>query len=625
MKFLPAGVEVSAQSGRTLLRSAREAGIRVRQTCGGQGTCNKCAMILREGTVDSAQEGAVWTDEGGTTWVLSCQVVANPGAVLEIPAAAALAAVTGGQGVLTEADEEETPEFDPLLAIRSLELPLPDLQDNGDDLIRLQTVLTREEGTVPGISLSALRKLPLALREDGFRVNVLLSRPPGSSLVGDVWPRAEASTTALGLAVDVGTTTVAAALVDLEQGYTLGAEGEYNAQVTMAEDVISRIIYAEEHPDGLAELQRAVVDTIGGLVRRLGRKHGVAPAEIKVGVVAGNTTMLHLLLGIPPAYLRREPYVPAASRFPAVRAGELGLNIDPEALVYSLPAVASYLGGDLVAGVLATGMGRREETTLLIDIGTNGEMILGNSDWLIGCACSAGPAFEGSGIRHGTRAVPGAIDGVRVLDGGREVEVAALGARPPIGICGSGLIDALGSMAEAGVVDRAGKFRTDLPGGRLLRGENGPEFLLSRKEGNGIGEDITLAQSDLDNLIRAKGAIFAGMRSLLVATDMGVHDIDRVLIAGGFGRHLSLDKAIRIGLLPDLPRERFRYVGNTSLKGARHCLLSRRVYAEALAVADRLTYLDLSLGPNYMDEFVSSLFLPHTDLSLFPSVGRVAG
>jgi uncharacterized 2Fe-2S/4Fe-4S cluster protein (DUF4445 family) len=620
VRFQPDDVTVPAREGETLLQAGWQAGIYLRQTCGGQGTCAKCRVELLSGELTALQEGAIWEEASGR-WALACQTVPASEVEVRVPPRTRLSEDEGA-GVLTETDEEEIAAPAPLYLRREVALKAPTLEDATDDLLRLGMAL-RAEGELTGARLEAVRRLPTVLREHDFQITVDLARRGGGWELAEVSPPG-VTEPPFGVAVDIGTTTVAVSLVDLSSGYSLAAAGDYNAQVRLGEDVISRIVFTEESPHGLHDMRRAVLNTVNGLLEKLSARTSIDRNSIRAAAVAGNTTMISLLLGVSPRFLRREPYVPPLTRVPVLAAREVGLRIHPEAQVYCLPSVASYLGADLVSGVLATGLGHSEGVSLLLDVGTNGEMVLGGADWLLGCACSAGPAFEGSGIRSGTRAVPGAIEKVEVAPGGRSVEIGTMGGARPVGICGSGLIEALGSLAEAGVLDRAGKFLPDPDNPRLRRGEDGWEYLLAGAADTAVEEDIVLAQTDLDNLIRAKGAIFAGLRTLLQVADLRPSDIQRVYIAGGFGRFLDLERSIRIGLLPDLPREVFRYVGNSSLRGAKEVLLDRRRWEEAHETADRLTYVELSAGTSFMDEFVSALFLPHTDLELFPSV-RLAG
>ncbi|WP_334110050.1 ASKHA domain-containing protein, partial [Thermodesulfitimonas autotrophica] len=415
---------------------------------------------------------------------------------------------------------------------------------------------------------------------------------------------------------------VAAELVDLSTGSVVATAGTYNRQAAFGDDVISRIIYATETAGGQAALREAVTETVNGLVGELLRLRGLNPEDVRAVVCAGNTTMVHLFLGIDPTYIRLEPYIPAVNMPPPVRAAELGLAAHPEAWVYCLPGVASYVGGDITAGIKVSGIAAAEPLSLFLDIGTNGEMVLGNQEWLMACACSAGPAFEGSGITCGMRAVSGAIETVRVLPGGFEVIYRTVGGEKPLGICGSGLIDLLASLHQAGVIDRSGRFVPGQESPRVREGSEGLEFVLAWENETGTGREIFVTQADIQNLMRAKAAVFAGIRTLLANVGLPLEAVEKVFIAGGFGRFLNIRDAIAIGMLPDLPLERYTYIGNSSLRGARLALLSQAVWEEMKAIARRVTYVELSVGNRFMEEFMSALFLPHTDLSLFPSLGK---
>jgi len=330
-------------------------------------------------------------------------------------------------------------------------------------------------------------------------------------------------------------------------------------------------------------------------------------------------------MGLDPTYIRLEPYTPVVNAIPPVRAAFVGMDINPQAWVQFIPGVAGYMGGDITAGVLVTGMAFADGVNLFIDIGTNGEMVLGGKEWLLSCACSAGPAFEGGGIRHGMRAMRGAIEQVEITRGGREVKYATVGNAPPAGICGSGLIESVSQMYRAGIIDRGGKLISDSDIPRVRDAEDGREFVLARSAETGLSEDITLSEAEVKNLIRSKAAIFAGIRTMLQKVGLPFEAIERVFIAGGFGRHINIRDAVNIGLFPDIPVEKYVYVGNSALKGARMALLSRRARDLTKEIAEKMTYLELSAGSTFMEEYISALFIPHTDLGLFPNIKPEAG
>lgn len=422
------------------------------------------------------------------------------------------------------------------------------------------------------------------------------------------------------VAVDVGTTTVVAHLLDLETGATAGAEAAYNSQMHFGDDYIRRIMYAEAE-GGWTELQRRVVADINGLVAALASRHGLMPDDVGAVVCSGNTAMIHFLLGLEAGWIRRGQENPDGLRFAPRPAREVGLRIHEAGLLYVLPAVGAYVGGDIVAGVLATRMDDAAGLRLLIDIGTNGEVVLGGREWMACASSSAGPAFEGSGVRHGMRATAGAIERLSFTPQG-EVRYRTVGDEPPRGLCGSGLMDTLAGLLGAGIIDRAGRF-ADRGDPRLAEGPDGPEFTLVPAAG-GRGA-IVITQADILNLVRSKAGVYSAIDALLAATGTAPADLESIDVAGGFGHHLDPAKAVAIGMLPDVPADRIRFVGNSSVAGAKMAALSRAAYARAGEIAGRMTYFDLMTHPGYMDAFIQANFLPHTDLARFPSAARAAG
>jgi uncharacterized 2Fe-2S/4Fe-4S cluster protein (DUF4445 family) len=628
VRFVPDDLTVRVPAGTSLRRAAGMAGIELKSACGGEGTCGQCLVRVLEGEGARFLGGNISPGRRREGYLPACRTVVEGDLVVEVPDFARLVRhrvlvdrIRKGE-VLAEEDTDVIGRFglEPFLSRLTLKLDPPNLTENASDWTRLAAALRREAGDpelTVGTRLDLLRRLPKVLREGDWEATVWLcgSDRPARLEVVDVAPGVFGGPD-LGLAVDIGTTSVVVHLVDLDRGATLATRGTFNRQSRYGDDVITRIIHASETERGLRELNEAVIETVNGLVDGLCLAADVRAADIRSVVAAGNTTMEHLFLGIPPDFIRLEPYIPAAVEFPVVTAGELGLAVNPAAQVRCVPSVASYVGGDIVAGVLATGLCDRDEVSLFIDIGTNGEMVLGNREWMVACACSAGPCFEGGGITHGMRAVPGAIEGLDIGPG-YEVRVETVGGEPPKGICGSGLVDALAKLKDAGVIDRAGKFQeVDTP--RRRDGPDGAEFVLVTAEEGPV--EIVITEADVKNLIRAKGAVYAGIRSLLRAVDLETGDITRIDIAGGFGNYLNIRDAVRIGMLPDVDRSCYRFVGNTSVKGARASLLSRKAFETARSLARKMTYLELSAGSGFMDEFTSALFLPHTDLTLFPSV-----
>lgn len=625
--FYPDDVAVQVDEGVSLFQAASMAGIELKSTCGNEGTCGRCAIKVKQGKV-RAQDGNISPRLRRTGHVLACRTFVAGNVVVEIPKDSRL----DEHQVLLETNIHKSQllaekqidllegfEFKPLCRKVYLELSPPTKEENTSDWVRLRTELRKHVEGELHISLGNLKVLAETLRLGEWTVTVTLACHNGLVEVVHLEP-GRSERLAYGLAIDIGTTTVVVYLVDMHTGAVIDKAGTYNKQARFGDDVISRMIYATSEPNGLTMLHQAVIGTLNQLAEKLLTRNGISPQDVHVAVSAGNTTMAHLFLGLPPKYIRLDPYIPTATDFPPVKAHELGININPNAWVLNFPAVASYVGGDIVSGALVTRITHSEQLTLFIDIGTNGEMVLGNKDWLISCACSAGPAFEGGGITFGMRAMKGAIERVEIDPRTYEVEVKTIGGYRPIGICGSGLIDCIAKLRRVGLIDRTGKFHTDKEVPRLRRTDEDVEFVLVWGQETECGKDIVLTEADIKNLIRSKGAVFAGIQSLLKTVQLDVNAIDRILIAGGFGNYLNVSDSVEIGLLPDVSPEKYEFVGNTSVKGAQLALLSQDAFREAENLGRMMTYLELSLGTTFMDEFVSALFIPHTDLALFPSV-----
>ena len=435
----------------------------------------------------------------------------------------------------------------------------------------------------------------------------------------------DTAATNLAIAIDIGTTTVYGQLIDLVSGEVLSQYGQFNGQISYGEDVITRIVYAEK-ADGLTTLHNKIIETINAIIARIVRRAGVATDSISSITLAGNTTMTQLFLMIDPRYIRRAPYVPAATLFPPVRAAELGLELAEHATALVYPAVSSYVGGDIVAGVMGSAMYLEEAVTLFMDIGTNAEIVIGNKDWMACAACSAGPAFEGGGIEFGMRAAKGAIEDFSLDPLTWEPMLLTVGNTRPKGICGSGLIIMVAEMFETGLIDQQGKFDRNIDTARLRRGNNVYEYVLAWADETQVERDIVLTEIDIENLIRAKGAIFSGCMTLLDEIGMQMSDIERIILAGGFGSYIDLEKAMAIGLLPEIEPERVTFIGNGSLSGARMSALTNHIRREVVRVTRMMTNFELSETASFMDHYVSALFLPHTDLKLFPKLAqRMAG
>lgn len=614
--------------GTLLSEAARQAGVDILMPCGGQGRCGRCAVVVEEGKVRRRSTQRLSPEDVAAGYALACQTLVEGDVVVSIPPQERI------ERRLRESKRAAKVRLpfpydihdQPLRKI-AVTLEPPSLADQTDDWARLRRELARRYDLRDvRISLPVLRKLGPALREGEWTVTVVLEmdawdRPDGPPRIIDVLP-GERLESLWAAAIDIGTTSNVVWLVDLISGQVMAQAADYNGQIARGEDVISRIIYASKG-NGLEELQGLVMETLNRLLKKVARERGISTDEIYKVVVAGNTTMLHLFAGIPPESIRLMPFIPVVNDLPTFPAREIGLGVNAEATVDCLPGIASYVGADITAGVLSSGMCEKGELTLFVDIGTNGEMVLGDCTWLIACACSAGPAFEGAGVVYGMRATAGAIEEVWVNSETYEATYRVIGGEKPRGICGSGLISLIAEMFIAGVVDKSGNISLNLPTERVREGEHGPEYVVAWADETAIGEDIVITAVDIDNLMRAKAAIYAGFSVLARSVGLTLADVSKVLIGGAFGQYINVEKAIQIGMLPDKPYESFEFLGNTSVRGAYYALVSREMRRRVGEVGQMMTYLELSADNTFFDEFNAALFLPHTDLTQFPSVAAL--
>ena len=496
------------------------------------------------------------------------------------------------------------------------------MDDNVADYERLYQAIIMKQGielNVMQTGYRILKKLPEVLRQNDWTVTVTLGHRGKILEIIDVQP-GDTSNLNYGVAIDVGTTTVVASLLEMETSKVVDSEAVYNTQMKFGEDYIQRIIYAIQN-DALDEMQRSIVTDINKLISTLVERNSIDLENITAIVCAGNTAMHHFLLGLDPERIRKEPYIPTANFIPPIRAIQLGIDINCRGLLYTLPSVAAYVGADITSGATAIRLDREEMPTLLIDIGTNGEVVLGNKEWMVCCSASAGPAFEGSGIKHGMRAAKGAIEIMHITKE-FEVSYSAIANVPPRGICGSGLLDCIAEMLRSGIIDRSGNFQKGIKTDKLRQRDDEYEFVLINKEETGIDSEIVITQADIANLIRSKGAIYAAVSLLIESMGLSIDNVHCVYLAGGFGNYLNVRNAITIGMLPDMPASRIKFVGNTSLTGAKMALLSEEAFETVQSIASQMTYFDLMGNQKYMEEFMSANFLPHTNLDAFPSVQK---
>jgi uncharacterized 2Fe-2S/4Fe-4S cluster protein (DUF4445 family) len=630
--FLPDGKEVEVEAGITLMQAAEKAGVYINSLCGGKGVCGKCRVQVTNGKVlaDKHSIGFLSKEELNEGFVLACQTKVTSDMAVVIPPESRLEEEQIMiQGAMVDYSQPEKvfvaklPSdplslFEPLVQKIYLELKEPSGEDNIADIDRIMRELKRRiEYQSFEISLRCLQGLAKKLRDNSWKVTATIARH------GDLWrilqiEPGDTSDQNYGLALDVGTTTVVAQLVNLKSGNVLGVAGSHNLQSHYGEDVISRMVFACSKEKGLNPLHEAIVKNINNMIKTLTKENGIDIKQITAIVAAGNTTMSHLLLGLIPCSIRLDPYVATAHVFPQIRAAELNIHINPEGTLETVADVASYVGGDIVAGVLACGIADRPEVKALIDVGTNGEIAIGNNDWMVCCSASAGPAFEGGGISCGMRATRGAIERVEINDG--RVMYRTIGKARPRGICGSGLIDSIYELVRNKIIDQQGKFNLATRDERIIEKDDEAAFIVASSKETETGKDLAIRESDISNLIRSKGAVFAAIKSLVDYVGLGFNDIDTFYVAGGFGSYLDIPKAIAIGLLPDMNPKKIKFVGNSSLMGARMALLSTHAFERTVKIASMMTNIELSTYLPFMDEYVAALFLPHTDRKLFPSV-----
>lgn len=619
--ILPSGEEIPSSSHYSLFESLKNGGIHITAPCGGNGVCGRCKVIVREGNYTTHLQEKLSKKEIEEGHVVACQTYPKGDLHVVVPRSSLLRVegviATGKSEDLEKLFNSFNVDIAPLTTKIYLELPPPTLDDIISDLERVKRGLAEHGFNKVHIPYRLMGDLARTLRQEDWKVTVaLMDTGCAEEIVRISSGRNEQCR--YGLAIDIGTTTVVVYLVYFITGRLVDIASIYNYQIIYGEDVISRIVYATEH-GGLKELKEAVVGDINSLIEPFKTKYGITSDCIDNIVIAGNTTMIQLLFGLDPASIREEPYIPTANIFPVAGAGRLGLNVTPDAPLYALPCVASYVGGDIVAGVLTSQIHKKDELSLFIDVGTNGELVIGNSEWLMTAACSAGPCFEGGGLKHGMRATEGAIDKVIINAETLEPEIRVIGNCSPEGVCGSGIIDAIAEMFLKGVISQKGKIVADSANKNIISTEEGLEYVLYKDD----NKEVTITEPDIDNILRAKAAIYAGFTVLLQEVGLTFDDMSHFYIAGGFGRYLNIEKAIMIGMLPDLPAEKFKYLGNTSISGAYLCLLSEHLRKEAEEIARHMTYIELSVSRHFMDEYVSGLFLPHTDLSAFPTVAEM--
>ena len=625
-------VHINANEGDNLLLAAQRANVAIDAPCSGNGACGKCKVRLITGELDSPQTRHISDEEYAQGWRLSCMSKVRTDVTVEVPDIASayrsrmkVADISSPKELeifnRTKAEIEAAGiEFGNNLSSIALSVDAPSIDDTMPDNERVAWKIQELTGAEKVVfCFHALKKLARVLRENDFSIRCVLEREGDTVNVMDVMPANDTAPVA-GLVVDLGTTSVAALLVNMEDGAVLAKASTGNGQIRYGADVINRIIESGRE-GGSQRLQKAVIDeSIRPLVQEMCASIGISTKNVYRMCLAGNTTMNHLLLGLYSEPVRMEPYIPTFFHCDDIRTSSLHMNLHPDAKLILAPNIGSYVGGDITAGAFASMLWNKEEMALFIDLGTNGELVFGNNEFLMSCACSAGPAFEGGDISCGMRATDGAIDAMTIDKDTMEPHYTTIGnTEHPVGICGSGIIDIIAELFKAGIINGKGKFNRE--GRRVRFDENGMgEYVIAFKEDTGAVRDVSINEVDIDNFIRAKGAIFSATMTMLGSMGMDPSVLEHVYVAGGIGSGINMDNAVTIGMLPDIDRSCFSYIGNSSLSGAYAMLTSRQSREKVDELATTMTYLELSTEPGYMDSFVGACFLPHTDAQLFPSV-----
>ena len=627
---------VQCNEGDNLLDIARNADIFIDAPCNGNISCGKCKVKLIKGQVDTQKTRHIKDEEWEQGYVLACNTKVIEDIEIDVPSK--LSSSMHGmkiEGSDKKKDkkvfdrakkiiEDNNFEFKTNIVKSYIELDEPTIDDNISDIDRIERHVRNSLGYDEiDFTIELLRKVPQVIRKDNFKVTITYVKKQNKITILNIEP-GNTENKLYGIAIDIGTTSVVVCLVDLYSKEIIDKASSGNAQIKYGADVIHRIVYSTKK-NGLKELRDAIVEeTLNPLLESVYTKNNIDKDNVVSLVVAGNTTMSSLFLGVYTDYLRQEPFIPPFLKSPKLIGKDIGLHVNDSAYVFLAPSVASYVGGDITAGVLSAGIWSSEENILFIDLGTNGEIVFGNKDYMMSCACSAGPAFEGGGISCGMRASNGAIEKVKINKDTLKPNITTIGNAKPVGICGSGIIDLICQMLITGIIDRRGKIHRDIDNERIRFNEHEiGEYVLAFKEEYDLETDITVNEVDIDNFIKAKGAIYSGASVLIESLGMDFSVVDKVYIAGGIGNNLNIENSILIGLLPDIEREKFVYIGNSSLVGSYLALISKDAKNKLIDIGNEMTYVELSVYPTYMDEFISACFLPHTNIEQFPTVKAI--
>lgn len=631
VKFLPYNKEVILDDSTSLMRCAVKAGIHINASCGGQGSCGKCKVLIEKGKVEKGKSEHLSIEDKNKGYRLACISTINSDAVIRIPVESALDSYRldkpqhVAQAIYEDVEQLKQGDlFDCPVKKIYLELEPASPKDNQPDLTRIINHLRLKHNEHRlFVDLELIRKIPDLIRNSDFKVTVTIVRSvreDGKNEIINIEPF-DTTNKNFAIAIDIGTTTIYGQLIDLNNGKTLFEHGEFNSQISYGEDVISRIVFSQKS-NGCEILGQKVIQTINKIVGTLLTKTKIKKHEVTSVFLAGNSTMTQLLLQINPKYIRLDPYVPASVFYPPFRAAQIGIELFCHTIALIYPCVSSYVGGDIISGLIASKMYKSNELTLYMDIGTNAEIVIGNCDWMVCTAASAGPAFEGGGIKFGMRATEGAIEVFSINPITHEPMIITIGDKKAKGICGSGLIAISAALLEAGIIDSKGKFNQNLDTTRIRKTDDVLEYVIVYKENTIIDKDITITESDLDNLIRAKAAMYSAAITLLDEVGLKINDIEKIVLAGGFGSCVDLEAAITIGLLPEIDHKKVIYLGNGSLLGCKINSLNNEIRSDVLKVVNMMTNFELASTPSYMENYYSALFLPHTQLDYFPKVNK---
>ncbi|HII99344.1 MAG TPA: DUF4445 domain-containing protein [Methanoregula sp.] len=619
--FLPSYRKIEVVRGTTILDAAQRAGLSMNVVCGGQGKCGKCVVYIQSGKTefDAQKYGRFFTQEELAKGAcLACETLVQGDLQVMVPESTLIQE----QKILIEGEDKPI-DFRPSVKKYFVELHPPTLSDPSPDLSRLLWGIQKSGGPEAEkmyVPLEVLREIPSILRHSDWKVTATIGLVPGGYRCIDLQEN-DTSGRVYGAAVDLGSTTVVVYLWDLVSGKVVGVASNYNKQISCGEDILARVNYARKN--GLTRLQALATESINSAITSACNTAGVDRDDIYEVVVAGNTVMTHMLLGIDPAYMIAEPYVPVVRRALSVAASRIGIACNPNGGLFAFPAVSDFIGGDIIADIIACGMAERDEISLLIDIGTNFEVVLGNREWMFSCAGAAGPALEGGEVLFGMRANPGAIEKITIDSGTLTPNFSTINNIKPRGICGSGLIDLLAELLETCVIDRTGRINTEIDNPRIRKINHFPEFVIAWAKETDIKKDIVITENDIKNLIMSKASIHAACVTLMKEAGISRHEISTIYFAGAFGNYLDKKNATTIGLIPEIDINQIRNLGNGAVVGANIALVNRRVRKQLDEIAHKIGYIELNAENAFMDEYTSSSFLPHTDLTLFPDVQKM--